>query len=145
MKITVHSLSCTRCGHSWVPRKPEVRVCPKCHSPYWDRGSRSVQPVLDEVIRRIVKSCDPDKIVLFGSHASGRASPDSDVDLLVVVPVEGSRRDKATEIDVALYGIPMAVDTIVVTPTQLERSKRVRSGVIHTAVSEGRTLYERAA
>ena len=31
-------LSCTRCGHTWIPRRPEPpKVCPKCKSPYWDR------------------------------------------------------------------------------------------------------------
>lgn len=28
---------CKRCGHSWYPRQPEVRICPKCKSPYWDK------------------------------------------------------------------------------------------------------------
>lgn len=33
------SLTCTRCNHTWDPRKPGVKpeVCPKCKSPYWDR------------------------------------------------------------------------------------------------------------
>ena len=31
-------LRCLRCkeGHEWTPRKDEVRICPKCKSPYWD-------------------------------------------------------------------------------------------------------------
>ena len=28
---------CKRCGHSWIPRKNKVIICPKCKSPYWDR------------------------------------------------------------------------------------------------------------
>lgn len=32
------TLRCKRCDHRWVPRKKEIRICPKCKSPYWDRG-----------------------------------------------------------------------------------------------------------
>jgi rubrerythrin len=36
--ITVQAYKCLRCGHTWIPRKKErPRVCPKCHSPYWDK------------------------------------------------------------------------------------------------------------
>jgi len=35
--ISTRKLICLRCGHRWVPRKDEVRVCPRCHNPYWDR------------------------------------------------------------------------------------------------------------
>lgn len=37
MKTEVKNLHCKRCGHSWYPRQPEVRICPKCKSPYWDK------------------------------------------------------------------------------------------------------------
>lgn len=32
-----YQLKCKRCRHEWNPRKPDVRVCPHCHSPYWDK------------------------------------------------------------------------------------------------------------
>lgn len=38
--VDVKELSCKRCGHSWYPRQPEVRICPKCKSPYWDKERR---------------------------------------------------------------------------------------------------------
>lgn len=31
------TLTCKRCKHNWVPRIPSPAVCPKCHSPYWNR------------------------------------------------------------------------------------------------------------
>ena len=34
-------VKCLRCGHEWQPRKAEVRVCPHCRSPYWDRPKRA--------------------------------------------------------------------------------------------------------
>ena len=39
--IMMKGLRCERCGHQWVPRDlNEVKVCPKCKSPYWDRPRR---------------------------------------------------------------------------------------------------------
>jgi len=42
MKVDIEAmkLECKRCGHKWIPRKVEVRICPKCKSPYWDRGRK---------------------------------------------------------------------------------------------------------
>ena len=40
MKVNIGKVSCKRCGYSWYPRKPEVRVCPKCKSPYFDRDRK---------------------------------------------------------------------------------------------------------
>ena len=39
MKIEFEGYQCERCGHKWVPLKPDYypKVCPKCKSPYWDR------------------------------------------------------------------------------------------------------------
>ena len=40
MRITLPKLSCKRCGYKWIPRKVEIRICPKCKSPYWDREKK---------------------------------------------------------------------------------------------------------
>ena len=37
MDIEIKKLECKRCGHEWVPRQREVRICPKCKSAWWDR------------------------------------------------------------------------------------------------------------
>lgn len=37
-KVTMPAkLECMRCLHTWIPRKEDVRICPKCKSPYWDK------------------------------------------------------------------------------------------------------------
>jgi predicted nucleotidyltransferase len=68
-----------------------------------------VQRKIDTMVRRIVKRFGPERIVLFGSHARGDAGPDSDVDLLVVMSVRGSKRNKAIEIAVALDDIRIPI------------------------------------
>lgn len=42
MKIDIQKLLCKRCGHEWVPKIVEVRICPKCKSAYWDKEKRDV-------------------------------------------------------------------------------------------------------
>jgi len=37
MKVEIKKLTCLRCNHSWIPRVVDVRICPKCKSPYWDQ------------------------------------------------------------------------------------------------------------
>lgn len=109
------------------------------------RSEPEVEAVLPEIVERIVRRFAPEKVIVFGSAARGAAGPDSDVDLLVVMPVQGSRRRLATEIDKALIGVPVPVDVIVVTPEELERDRDQVGTVIRPALREGRVLYERAA
>src|SRR4030042_941696 len=102
-----------------------------------------VQEKIEELVSRIVERFRPEKIILFGSHARGTAGQDSDADILVVMPVKGSKRKKATEIDVALVGLDLPVDVIVVTPEELERNKNQIGTIIYPALKEGKVLYEK--
>lgn len=106
-------------------------------------GAASAREKIDEMTLRIASRFGPEKIVLFGSHARGEGGPGSDADLLVVVAVEGSRRELATEIDLALWGIDLPADVIVVTPEELERDRDRSWTVTYAALREGRVLYER--
>jgi predicted nucleotidyltransferase len=92
-----------------------------------------------------VAGFDPELVVLFGSHARGDASPDSDVDLLIVLPITGSRRRLAVAIGRALAGRLVPVDIVVATPDEVERQHRIVGTVIRPAIEEGRVLYRRAA
>lgn len=104
----------------------------------------SIQEKIDEMVRRIVKRVHPEKIILFGSYARGSATIDSDADILVVMPVKGSKRKRATDIDLALVGVDLPVDVIVVTPEELEQNRNRIGTIIYPALREGRVLYERA-
>lgn len=105
----------------------------------------SVQDVIAEMVHRIVSRFNPDKIILFGSHARGQAGPDSDVDLLIVMPSHGSKRERAIEIYGLLAGMGVPKDVIVVTPGEFEAYRDAPGTVIRTARQEGKVLYERAA
>ena len=101
--------------------------------------------MIQQVVDRIATRFHPDKIILFGSGARGRERPDSDADLLVVMPVAGSKRQQAVQIDPALEGIPLPIDLIVVTPEEVRKYCGTPGTIIRAAVQEGKVLYERAA
>lgn len=96
-----------------------------------------------EMVKRIVAQFRPERIILFGSHARATAGPDSDVDLLIVMPVSGSKREKAIEIGIALHDIPIAKDVIVVTPEDFEWRKEIVGTIERPAAREGKLLYAR--
>src|SRR5712692_5168810 len=79
------------------------------------------------------------------SHARGEAGPDSDVDLLVILPVEGPKRKKLLEIRTALMGMGLPKDILIATPEEVELYRDVAGTIIEPALREGRVLYERPA
>lgn len=105
--------------------------------------TRTVQQIIAQMVQNIADGFSPQKIVLFGSHARGPVGPDSDVDLLVVMPVAGSKRQKRVAIRTALNGMGLAKDIIVATPEEVERYRDLPGSLIGTAVREGKVLYER--
>lgn len=103
-----------------------------------------VQRKIDIMVRRIVKRFGPDRIILFGSHARGKAGPDSDVDLLVIMPVRGSKRNKAIEIAVALDDIRIPKDIVVTTPDEFAWRKEIAGTIERPAAQEGKVVYARS-
>jgi uncharacterized protein len=103
----------------------------------------SVREYIDRLVQRIVKKFRPEQIILFGSQARGDAGPDSDIDLLVVMAVEGSVREKGLEIHLALPAIPIPVDVIVTTPEDFAWRKDVVGTIEWPATREGKVLYVR--
>src|SRR3954468_14881659 len=101
----------------------------------------AAQQKIREMVRRIVDRFHPDMVILFGSHARGTAGPDSDADLLIVMHVSGSRRKQAAAIDLALFGIQLPADVIVITPEELEQYRDQIGSIVYPAVHEGRVLY----
>lgn len=102
-----------------------------------------VQTLIDRMVKRIVKNFRPDKIILFGSHARGEAGPDSDVDLLVVMAVQGSVVEKRLEIRQTLHHIPIPIDVVVTSPEDFAWRKDVVGTIEWPATREGKVLYVR--
>ena len=98
----------------------------------------------DEVVRRVVEVADPDRIILFGSAVRGEMGPDSDLDFLVIKSGQYGRAKLEGELYVAMHGVGLAADFILVTPQQVERYKYAKFLVIHPALNKGVDVYNRA-
>ena len=103
----------------------------------------TTEQAIQMMVERLVQRFDPDRIILFGSQARGTAGPGSDVDLLVIMPVSGSKREKRVEMRVALHDIAMPKDILLATPEDVLRYKDVVGTIIRPALHEGRVLYAR--
>ena len=105
----------------------------------------TVEARVAEMVRRIAEGFRPEKIIVFGSRARGTAAPDSDVDFLVVMPVTGSRRRQAIEIEMKLGGLGLSKDVIVVSPEEFTAYRDVVGSIAYPAAHEGHVVYERTA
>jgi predicted nucleotidyltransferase len=92
---------------------------------------------------RIVRDFHPLQLILFGSHARGDARPESDIDLLVVLPQVTNKRQAAIEIRRALADLPVCKDIIVTTPEEITRRGNFVGTLLRPALQEGKVLYER--
>jgi predicted nucleotidyltransferase len=90
--------------------------------------------------RRIAEQFNPERIILFGSRARGRAHADSDVDLLVVMRCSGPGARKAAEI-LNRVEPEFAVDLIVRTPQELRRRLAQQDRFLAEVVRRGKVLY----
>ncbi len=100
--------------------------------------------LLDEIVRRVLSVARPDKIILFGSAATGEMTKDSDIDLLVVEPVSENTRERSIEIRDAVGDIGFPVDVIVMRTERFERTKGVIGGIAYPANKYGREIYAAA-
>jgi predicted nucleotidyltransferase len=99
--------------------------------------------ILDELVARIRNAVQPERIVLFGSHARGTAGPESDFDILVIAPSSLPRWRRTVPLYRLLAGIGISKDLIWWTPEEVEEWRNVRSHFITTVLREGKVLYER--
>lgn len=103
----------------------------------------AVPSAIREMVERLASEFDPLRILLFGSYARGEATPDSDVDLLVVMPNGCEKRAIAVEMRRRLKNCQIPKDIIVTTPEEIERRGDLVGTVLRPALREGTVVYER--
>lgn len=110
-------------------------------------GSESMDPpnndLIGDIVRRIVETAQPEKIILFGSRARGDARPNSDFDVLVIKESSEPSYRRDAPLYVALADLPVEVDVLVYTPEEVAEWAQVPQAFVTTATREGKTVYER--
>jgi uncharacterized protein len=101
------------------------------------------EDLIRDIVRRIVETSHPEKIILFGSRDRGDARTDSDFDVLVITESNepGYRRDAALYL--ALAGLNLPVDVLTYTPEEIRDWSAVPQAFVTTALREGKLVYER--
>lgn len=111
------------------------------------RKSISHHPVSKQSIRAVAKKIaatfDPKQIILFGSYAYGKPTPNSDVDLLVVMDTALRERQQRLEISRVLSPRPFPMDIVVRSPQQLATRIAMGDFFLAEIITRGQVLYER--
>ncbi len=102
------------------------------------------QQILSTVLERLVSRFQPLRIIVFGSRARGDAKPDSDIDLLVVMPTVEDKRRAAVEMRRELDDLPIGKDIVVTTPEEISRRGHLVGTILRPALREGKIIFERA-
>jgi len=92
---------------------------------------------------RIIEAERPEKIILFGSYASGTATESSDIDLLVISRSTLSRREREVRLTRRLFGSGVPYDLFVLTPEDLDERLRRKGPFIREILSTGQVVYQR--
>lgn len=102
-------------------------------------------PMKNAIVQRVLEVFpNAERVLLFGSRATGRSAPDSDYDLLVVARTELPPARRGAALRLGLRGLEGSFDVLVVTPEEHARLVRWKSTVVHRAAKEGTVLHEAA-
>lgn len=97
--------------------------------------------VVESLVQSIVEAVHPLKIILFGSYARDKANPDSDIDVLVVMPEGVHCRRTAQLLYRQIRGLGVPFDILVTTPGALEKHKDNIGLIYRTVLKEGKEIY----
>jgi len=100
------------------------------------------QKQINEVVEMIASKFKPEKIILFGSYASGTPTEESDLDLLVIKDSDVPSRLQNRDVRKVTSGLKIPMDVIVKTTNDFERYKDIVGTIIYPANKFGRVVYE---
>jgi len=105
--------------------------------------NKNTAPKLSEIVKRLVETYEPLRIYLFGSCARGDTGPDSDYDLMMIVPDDAPPERKRAKLAYdSLWGTGVAADVVVWTAGRFTRRSSVVTSLPATVLREGRLLYD---
>ena len=107
-----------------------------------DAGTKSLPPIVTEIVERLVRTYGPERIYLFGSMARGEGQADSDYDMMVVVPDDTPPERRRIRLAYqALRGTGTAVDVLVWTRRAFDERLHLKASLPSSIVREGKLVY----
>lgn len=100
---------------------------------------------VEAVLQRLIDAYDPERVILFGSHATGAAERESDIDLLIVKETDRRPTDRRIEVERLLFDRRIPLDILVYTPQELRDLYAAGSPFVEDVIETGRVLYKRKA
>ena len=87
------------------------------------------------------KAAKARRVILFGSHATGTAAVDSDVDFLVIAESALPRHKRSRSLYGLFHPYPFPMDILVYTPEEVDRQMKDPSSFVSTVLCEGKEVY----
>jgi uncharacterized protein len=98
---------------------------------------------LQKLLQTLVEKVRPEKVVLFGSYANGTATPESDIDLLVILESDLRRDHRQEAISQALRPRRVPIDILAYTPAEVQRCMQLPTSFVRHILTTGKVLYDR--
>jgi uncharacterized protein len=100
------------------------------------------EKILKQVVERVLSVAKPERIILFGSAATGATGADSDLDLLVIQRDFADQREESIRLRSALGELDIPVDIFAMTPERFAETKDIIGGLAYPANKYGKVIYE---
>ncbi|WP_297212341.1 MULTISPECIES: nucleotidyltransferase domain-containing protein [Thermodesulfovibrio] len=102
------------------------------------------EELIEEIKDKIVSSISPDKIILFGSQATGEAKKESDIDLVIIWDTAESQHRRNLIVRRLFPGRNFSLDVFVFTPKEERELRDIRGTILYTAFKNGKIIYEKS-
>lgn len=107
------------------------------------KGDARIQAAIEEIVRRLVRDYQPEKIILYGSYAYGNPDEDSDIDLLIIKDTPDRLLQRMVRVRRLADGAHrhIAFEPLILTPRELEQRLRIGDQFIGEIIEKGELLY----
>ncbi len=102
------------------------------------------ESTLQQIVKRILVTAQPSRVILFGSYGRGNADEGSDLDLMVILPEVSDKYDQMVRLHKAVGSVGVGIDVLVYSEAEYQRRSQVPGTVLYWARKEGRQIYAAA-